>query len=69
MTHPDTPTFTCLGCGRITPDDDNGCLVCDLCATCTPNAGNCLDCADMRRENHGDFLRDYRRENEFEVPC
>jgi hypothetical protein len=50
-------TFTCLGCGRVTPDDDNGCLACDLCEGCTPTAGNCLDCLDMRRENAADKAR------------
>jgi hypothetical protein len=57
-------TFTCLGCGRITPDDDNGCLVCDLCEGCTPNAGNCLDCAQMRAEDQADWMTRYAIENE-----
>lgn len=57
-------TFTCTGCGRATPDDDTGCLTCDLCEGCTPAAGRCPDCDDMRREDHNDWLSDYRRENE-----
>lgn len=56
MSHPSDATFTCTGCGRITPDDDTGCLACDLCEGCTPAAGNCLDCADMRRENEADRM-------------
>lgn len=55
-------TFTCTGCGRITPDDDNGCLACDLCAGCTPAAGNCLDCRDMRAEISAELWSP-------EVPC
>jgi hypothetical protein len=57
-------TFTCLGCGRITPDDDNGCLCCDLCEGCTPNAGNCLDCAQMRAQDRADWMTRYTIENE-----
>ena len=63
MTHPDTPLFTCIGCGRITPDDDNGCLACDLCQGCTPAAGNCLDCADMRRQDTADQYRRHLQES------
>lgn len=42
--HADTPTFKCVGCGRVTPDTDEGCLACDLCEGCTPAEGNCEDC-------------------------
>lgn len=56
--------FTCLGCGRATPDDDEGCLACDTCEGCTPGAGNCLDCRDRRAENNADFWQRYANENE-----
>jgi hypothetical protein len=63
-----TATFTCTGCGRITPDiEGSGCVTCDLCEGCTPDAGNCLDCADMRNERNADFHTKYANENE--VPC
>jgi hypothetical protein len=63
-------TFTCLGCGNRIPDteEDAGCLACDLCATCTPNAGNCLDCAQMRAEDQADWMTRYTLETP-EVPC
>ena len=55
-------TFTCLGCGRLTPDDDNGCLVCDLCEACTPAEGNCLDCAEQRRVEQSERMRRAQRD-------
>jgi hypothetical protein len=61
MTHPDTPTFTCIGCGRITPDDDNGCYACDLCEGCTPDN---VDCRDMRAETRTALRHKYLKENQ-----
>lgn len=55
---PDMPgTFTCHGCGReLASTDDITCPVDWLCTDCTPAAGNCLDCADARREIEADRL-------------
>lgn len=55
-------TFTCTGCGRLTPDDDSGCLDCDLCAGCTPGAGWCFECKELRREDEADRMLRLSRE-------
>ena len=57
-------TFTCLGCGRLTVDDESGCYACDICQDCTPLNGNCLDCADQRREHEAEAAWIYAIENE-----
>lgn len=54
----------CWNCGLARTIDDNGCLTCDLCEGCTPAAGNCLDCVDMRREDEADKAIRYAIENE-----
>ena len=56
--------FLCIGCGRITLDDDSGCVADDLCADCTPAEGRCLDCRDERAEQRAEFTRQYALENE-----
>jgi hypothetical protein len=50
----------CLGCDNCTAEP--GCYVDQLCPACTPGAGRCLDCADMRRQDTADLYRRHLKE-------
>jgi hypothetical protein len=52
----------CLGCNNCTAEP--GCYVDQLCPTCTPLNGRCLDCRDVRAEDQADWMTRYAIENE-----
>jgi hypothetical protein len=60
--------LVCESCWReVVAHTHTGCYVCQTCVDCTPTAGRCLDCRDMRAEDIADRTRRYAVENE--VTC